>query len=41
MEVLQQAAGSPEAQEVIADAVTLSTGGAPIFMVAEEGTPNT
>jgi hypothetical protein len=39
MEVLQKAAGSQGAQEAIADAVALSTGGAPIFLVAEEEKP--
>jgi uncharacterized protein (TIGR02118 family) len=39
MEVLQKAASSEGAQEAIADAVALSTGGAPIFLVAEEEKP--
>jgi uncharacterized protein (TIGR02118 family) len=39
MEALQKAASSQGAQEAIADAVALSTGGAPIFLVAEEEKP--
>ena len=37
MDVLRKAAGSSGAQEAISDAVALSTGGAPIFLVVEEG----
>ena len=36
MEALQGAAGSPSAQKVVAHAVSISTGGKPIVLVAEE-----
>lgn len=39
LEALQEAASSQGAQEAIADAVALSTGGAPIFLIAEEEKP--
>jgi len=39
MEALQKAAGSQGAKEAIAHAVSISTGGAPIFLVAEEEKP--
>jgi uncharacterized protein (TIGR02118 family) len=38
MGALQAAAGSPAAQEVVAHAVAISTGGKPIVLVAEEDT---
>ena len=38
MEALQACASSPGGQEVVAHAVSISTGGAPILMVAEEET---
>jgi uncharacterized protein (TIGR02118 family) len=38
MEALQAAAASPSAQEVVAHAVSISTGGKPIVLVAEEDT---
>jgi uncharacterized protein (TIGR02118 family) len=38
MEALQAAAGSPSAQKVVAHAVSISTGGKPIVLVAEEDT---
>jgi uncharacterized protein (TIGR02118 family) len=38
MEALQAAAGSPAAQKVVAHAVSISTGGNPIVLVAEEDT---
>ena len=38
MEVLKAAAGSPPAQQAIAHAVSISSGGKPIFLVAEEET---
>jgi uncharacterized protein (TIGR02118 family) len=39
LEALHEAASSQGAQEAIADAVALSTGGAPIFLIAEEEKP--
>ena len=36
MEALQGAAASPSAQKVVAHAVSISTGGKPIVLVAEE-----
>ena len=39
LEVLQEAARSEGAQKAIAHAIALSTGGKPIFLIAEEGTP--
>jgi uncharacterized protein (TIGR02118 family) len=38
MEALQAAAGSASAQKVVADAVSISSGGKPLFLVAEEET---
>jgi uncharacterized protein (TIGR02118 family) len=38
MEALQAAVASPSAQEVVAHAVSISSGGAPIVLVAEEET---
>ena len=38
MEALQAAAASPSAQKVVAHAVSISTGGKPIVLVAEEDT---
>ena len=38
MEALQQSASSPGTKEAAAHAVSISTGGAPIFLVAEEET---
>ena len=35
-EALQQAMGSPEMQEVAADAVRISSGGAPVILVGSE-----
>jgi uncharacterized protein (TIGR02118 family) len=40
MDVLQAAAGSSGAQEAVAHAISISTGGKPIFIVAEEETTN-
>ena len=40
MDVLQAAAGSPDAQKVVAHAVSISTGGPPVILVAEEDTKN-
>ncbi len=40
MEALGETAASAGAQEAIAHAVSISSGGAPIFMVAEEETTN-
>ena len=37
---LQAAAGSPSAQQVVAHAISISSGGKPIFLVAEEETTN-
>lgn len=36
MEALKAAAATPEAQQAIAHAVSISSGGKPIFLVAEE-----
>jgi hypothetical protein len=36
MEALQAAAGSASAQRVVAHAVSISSGGKPVFLVAEE-----
>jgi hypothetical protein len=36
MEALQAAAGSPAAQKVVAHAASISSGGKPIVLVAEE-----
>ncbi len=36
MEALQAAAASPSAQRVVAHAVSISNGGPPVFLVAEE-----
>jgi uncharacterized protein (TIGR02118 family) len=38
MEALQAAAASPSAQKAVAHAVSISSGGKPIFLVAEEDT---
>jgi uncharacterized protein (TIGR02118 family) len=38
MEALQAAVASPSAQKVVAHAVSISSGGAPIFLIAEEET---
>jgi len=38
MEALQGAAASPSAQKVVAHALSISTGGKPIVLVAEEDT---
>ncbi len=38
MEVLQAAAASAPAQQVVAHAVSISSGGKPVFLVAEEET---
>lgn len=38
MEALQAAAASPSAQKAVAHAVSISSGGKPIFLVAEEET---
>lgn len=38
MEALQAAAASPSAQKAVAHAVSISTGGRPIILVAEEDT---
>jgi hypothetical protein len=38
LEALQTAAASPSAQKAVAHAVLISTGGKPIFLVAEEDT---
>ena len=40
MEALQSAAASPTAQKVVAHAVTISNGGKPVFLVAEEESKN-
>jgi len=37
MEALEAALQAPSTAEVVADAVALSTGGAPLFLIAEEG----
>lgn len=36
MEALQRCAGSPEGQAVVAHAVSISSGGAPVFLIADE-----
>lgn len=38
MQALQSAAASSSAQKAVAHAVSISTGGAPVFLVAEEET---
>jgi uncharacterized protein (TIGR02118 family) len=38
MEALQAAAGSASAQKVVAHAISISSGGKPVFLVAEEET---
>jgi uncharacterized protein (TIGR02118 family) len=38
MDALQEAAASPSAQKAVAHAVSISTGGKPVFLVAEEDT---
>jgi uncharacterized protein (TIGR02118 family) len=38
MEALQAAAASPGAQKAVAHAVSISSGGTPVFLVAEEET---
>jgi uncharacterized protein (TIGR02118 family) len=38
MEALQAAAASPSAQKAVAHAISISSGGKPIFLVAEEVT---
>ena len=40
METLQRAASSKEAQQAVAHAVSISTGGSPIFLVCEESITN-
>lgn len=40
MEALQACAGSPGGQETVAHATQISSGGAPVFLVAEEVTVN-
>ncbi|MDO8346768.1 MAG: EthD family reductase [Rugosibacter sp.] len=40
MEALQACAGSPGGQETVAHAMQISSGGAPVFLVAEEITVN-
>lgn len=40
MEILQAAAASASAQKAIAHAVSISSGGKPVFLVAEEETKN-
>ena len=40
MDALKAAAASPSAQQVIAHAVSISTGGVPVFLVAEVETTN-
>jgi uncharacterized protein (TIGR02118 family) len=40
METLQAAAASPTAQKVVAHAVSISTGGKPVILVAEEDSKN-
>ncbi len=39
MQALQDALNSPGTQEAVADAVALSSGGAPVFLIAEEEQP--
>jgi uncharacterized protein (TIGR02118 family) len=38
IEALKESAGSPGAQEAVAHAISISSGGTPIFLVAEEET---
>jgi uncharacterized protein (TIGR02118 family) len=38
MQALQEAAGSASAQKVVAHAISISSGGKPLFLVAEEET---
>ncbi len=38
MDTLNEAAASASAQEAVAHAVSISTGGAPVFLVCEEET---
>ena len=38
--VLQAAAGSSSAQQAVAHAISISSGGTPVFLVAEEETKN-
>jgi uncharacterized protein (TIGR02118 family) len=38
MEALQEAAASPSAQKAVAHAISISSGGKPLFLVAEEET---
>ena len=40
MEVLNSAASSKDAQDTVAHAVSISTGGAPVFLVCEEEVTN-
>ncbi len=40
MEALQAAAASDSAQQAVAHAVSISSGGKPVFLVAEEETKN-
>ena len=40
MAALKKSAGTPGTQEALAHAVKISTGGAPIFLIAEEETYN-
>ncbi len=39
LDALQRAASSPGAKEAVAHAVSISTGGSPLFLVAEEEKP--
>ena len=38
IEALKESASSAEAQEVVAHAISISTGGMPVFLIAEEET---
>ena len=40
MEALQRAAASPSAQQVVAHAISISSGGKPIVLIAEEEAKN-
>ena len=40
MQALQAAAGAAPAQRAVAHAISISTGGPPVFLVAEESTTN-
>ena len=40
MEILKSAASSQDAQQAVAHAVSISSGGAPVFLVCEETTTN-